>query len=213
MSYDGDRHETRRNATIAIGVAVAAFAGVGLLYWLFTSLTGPSLAVTPTALTTSVATTAPSAQPEPGATTEVSPPPIASWTPTSTFSLPPPEAPTMTAPPAESPAPAQPSAPPVTTQAPAPPPPAPAPPAPPTSQAPAPSVSNVNLTCSQEGRRVVAKLEFTTTTKIDVLLSAGGDVSQKSAGPGNVSMTNNGRGGDVCFARVGNQVVGPVPAT
>ncbi len=109
----------------------------------------------------------------------------------------------MTAP-VEAPAPTQAPAPAPTTQA-APPPPPPA---------PGPSISNVNLGCAKAaGRRVTATLVFDTTTKVDVLLSAGGEVGRKSAGPGHVSLSNTGRGGDVCFARVGDQTVGPVPAT
>ncbi len=202
MSYDGDAHETRRNAAIAIAVAVAAVSMVGLLYWLFNSMKGPTLAVAPTALTTS-ATTSGTTAPEATPTTEtVAPPTIATWTPTTTFSLPPPEAPTMTVP-AEAPAPAPPPAP-VPTQAPAPPPPQ-----------PGPSVSNVNLSCSKDGGRrgVTARLTFTTSTKIDVILSAGGQLDRKSAGPGNVSMSSSGRGADICFARIGDQTVGPVQAS
>jgi hypothetical protein len=195
MSYDGDSHETRRNTTIAVAVAVAAVTMVGLLYGLFNSLTGPALAVAPT---TSTATTSTSATPAPtvSETPSTPPPTIESWTPTTTFSLPPPEQPTETAAAAEQPSP------PPASQAPPPPPPA-----------PGPNVSNVNLQCAKgDGRRVTAKLTFTTTTKIDVLLAAGGQVDRKSAGPGNVSMSNNGRGPEICFAKVGDQTVGPVPA-
>ena len=85
------------------------------------------------------------------------------------------------------------------------------PPAPP--QPPAPSISNVNLQCSKgDGRRVTAKLTFTTTTKIDVVLSAGGQIDHKSAGPGNVSMSTSGRGPEICFAKIGDQTIGPIPA-
>ena len=52
MSFDGEAQETRRNRTIAIGVAVAAVAMVGLLFWIFNSLSGPALAVAPAAVTT-----------------------------------------------------------------------------------------------------------------------------------------------------------------
>jgi hypothetical protein len=54
---------------------------------------------------------------------------------------------------------------------------------------------------------------FDTTTKVDILLSAGGQVDRKSAGPGRVSLSNTGRGADICFARIGDQTVGPIPAT
>jgi hypothetical protein len=197
MSFDGDAEETRRNRTIAIGVSVAAVVVVALLFWLFNSLSGPALAVAPTAITTPATTTAPG-EPAPSETTTVVPPTIASWTPTETFSLPPPEQPTETAAAetAQQPAP--------TTQA-APPPPPPPP--------PGPSISKVNLTCSKgDGRRTTGKLTFTTTTKVEVLLSAGGQTDRKSAGPGDVSMTTTGRGPEICFARVGDQVVGPIPA-
>ena len=99
MSYDGDDdvHESRRNTTLAIGVAVAAVAMVGLLYWLFSNMSGPALAVSPAAATTST-TTSGTAAPAPSQTSETAPPTIASWTPTTTFSLPPPEQPTMTLP-------------------------------------------------------------------------------------------------------------------
>lgn len=196
MSFDRDSEESRRNTTIAISVAVAAVTMVALLYWLFSSLTGPALAVAPAAITS---TATPSGTPVPAnnATTATAPPTIASWTPTTTFSLPPPEQPTMTAP-AQAQTAAQPS----------PPAPAPAPPPP-----PAPGISNVNLQCSKADRRgVTAKLSFTTTTKIDVLLAAGDQVQHKSAGPGDVSMSASGRGPEICFAKVGDQTVGPVPA-
>jgi hypothetical protein len=193
VSFDGDSQEARRNTTIAISVAVAAVTMVALLYWLFSSLTGPALAVAPTAITT---TATPSGTPVPteNATSASPPPTIASWTPTTTFSLPPPEQPTMTAP-VEAQTADQPSAP------------------PPPAQPPAASISNVNLQCAKgDGRRVTAKLTFTTTTKIDVVLAAGGQIDHKSAGPGNVSMSTSGRGPEICFAKVGDQTVGPIPA-
>lgn len=193
MSFDSDSQEARRNTTIAIGVAVAAVTMVALLYWLFSSLTGPALAVAPAAITT---TATPSGTPVAAeSATAASPPPtIASWTPTTTFSLPPPEQPTMTAP-VEAKTADQPIAP------------------PPPAQPPGPSISNVNLECAKgDGRRVTAKLTFTTTTKIDVVLSAGGQIDHKSAGPGNVSMSTSGRGPEICFAKIGDQTVGPVPA-
>ncbi|HSH33423.1 MAG TPA: hypothetical protein VLB31_07375, partial [Actinomycetota bacterium] len=187
MSFDGEAQETRRNRTIAIGVTVAGVAMVGLLFWLFNSLSGPALAVAPAAITTT-GTTATDAATTPTDTTSTGPPTIATWTPSTTFSLPPPEQPTETVA-AETQA-AQPSAPP-TTQA-APPPPA------------KPGISNVNLTCSKgDGRRVTARLTFTTTAKVDVILSAGGQVDRKSEGPGDVSMTTSGRGAEICFGRIG----------
>ena len=194
MSFDGDSQEARRNTTIAISVAVAAVTMVALLYWLFSSLTGPALAVAPAAVTS---TATPTGTPVPTQSETATPPPpptIASWTPTTTFSLPPPEQPTMTAP-VETQAADQPSAPPTP------------------AQPPAASISNVNLQCARgDGRRVTAKLTFTTTTKIDVVLSAGGQIDHKSAGPGNVSMTTSGRGAEICFAKIGDQTVGPIPA-
>jgi len=196
MSFDGEAQETRRNRTIAIGVTVAGVAMVGLLFWLFNSLSGPALAVAPAAITTT-GTTATEAATTPGDTTSTGPPTIATWTPSTTFSLPPPEQPTETV--AVDTQAAQPSAP--ATQA-APPPPA------------KPGISNVNLTCSKgEGRRVTARLTFTTTAKVDVILSAGGQVDRKSEGPGNVSMTTSGRGAEICYARIGDQTVGPIPAS
>jgi hypothetical protein len=199
MSFDGDAQETRRNRMIAIGVSVAAVAMVALLFWIFNSLSGPALAVAPAAVTTSTGT-APTGAATPSDTASQAPPTIASWTPTTTFSLPPPEEPTMTAP-VEGQTVEQPSAPP------APPAPAPPPPA-------KPGISNVNLTCSKgDGRRITAKLTFTTTAKVDVILSAGGQIDRKSEGPGNVSMTTSGRGAEICFARIGDQTVGPIPAT
>ena len=110
----------------------------------------------------------------------------------------PPEQPTETVA-AETPA-AQPSPQPTTQAAPPPP--------------PKPGISNVNLTCSKgDGRRVTGRLTFTTAAKVDVILSAGGQIDRKSGGPGNVSMTTSGRGGDICFARVGDQTIGPIPAS
>ena len=198
MSFDGDAEEARRNRTIAIGVSVAGVVVVALLFWLFNSLSGPALAVAPASITSTSSTTG-AAQPTPSDTPSTPPPTIATWTPSTTFSLPPPEQPTETV--AAGPAP-QPTAPP-TTQAPAPPPPP-----------PAPSISNVKLTCSKGvGRQVTARLSFSTTTKIDVLLSAGGQTDRKSAGPGDVNLQTSGRGPEFCFAQVGSQVVGPIPAS
>ena len=198
MSFDGEAQETRRNRTIAIGVSVAAVTMVGLLYWLFSSLNGPAFAVAPVAITTTTGTTAATDAAPPSDTASTGPPTIASWTPTTTFSLPPPEQPTETVA-AETPA-AQPSPQPTTQAAPPPP--------------PKPGISNVNLTCSKgDGRRVTGRLTFTTTAKVDVILSAGGQIDRKSAGPGDVSMTTSGRGGDICFARVGDQTIGPIPAS
>jgi hypothetical protein len=193
MSYDADDEERRRNRTIAIGVSVAAVTMVGLLFWLFNSLTGPALAVVPTTVTTSASTSA--TEVPSGSETSTAPPTIASWTPTTTFSLPPPEQPTETAPAGETanqPSPTQNAAPPP----------------------PGPGISNVNLTCTKgDGRRVTGRLTFTTTTKVDVILSAGCQIDRKSAGPGNVSMTTTGRGAEICFARIGDQTVGPIPAS
>jgi hypothetical protein len=207
MSYDGDDdvHESRRNTTLAIGVAVAAVAMVGLLYWLFSNMSGPALAVSPAAATTST-TTSGTAAPAPSQTSETAPPTIASWTPTTTFSLPPPEQPTMTLP-VEGQTADQPSAP-ATTQAAPPPPPPPAP-------APAgPVISNVNLKCSKsEGKRVTARLIFDVNAKVDITLSAGGQVDRKSGGPGNVSLSTTGRGPEICFAKIGDQTFGPIQAS
>jgi hypothetical protein len=195
MSHDGEMDETRRNAAIAIAVAVAAVTMVGLLFWIFSSLTGPALAVGPTAKTGTPPPTSGAAAPAAAQTTDTPPPTISSWTPTTTFSLPPPEQPTVT-----DPVPGQTADQPQTTT------PAPAP--------PAPSVTNVNLQCSKADRRgVTAKLTFTTTTKVDVVLAAGSQVEHKSAGPGNVSLSASGRAPDICFAKVGDQTVGPVPAS
>ena len=73
MSFDSDSQEARRNTTIAIGVAVAAVTMVALLYWLFSSLTGPALAVAPAAITT---TATPSGTPVAAeSATAASPPP------------------------------------------------------------------------------------------------------------------------------------------
>ena len=194
MSFDGDSQEARRNTTIAISVAVAAVTMVALLYWLFSSLTGPALAVAPAAVTSTATSTGTPVPTQSETATPPPPPTIASWTPTTTFSLPPPEQPTMTAP-VETQAADQPSAPPTP------------------AQPPAASISNVNLQCAKgDSRRVTAKLTFTTTTKIDVILSAGGQIDHKSAGPGNVSMTTSGRGAEICFAKIGDQTVGPIPA-
>ncbi len=207
MSYDGDGdvHESRRNTTLAIGVAVAAVAMVGLLYWLFSNMSGPALAVSPAAATTST-TTSGTAAPAPSQTSETAPPTIASWTPTTTFSLPPPEQPTMTLP-VEGQTADQPSAP-ATTQA-APPPPPPPPPAP-----AGPVISNVDLKCSKsDGKRVTARLIFDVNAKVDITLSAGGQVDRKSGGPGNVSLSTTGRGPEICFAKIGDQTFGPIQAS
>ena len=97
----------------------------------------------------------------------------------------------------------QPSAP-ATTQAAPPPPPAPA----------GPTISNVDLKCSKsEGKRVTARLIFDVNAKVDITLSAAGQVDRKSGGPGNVSLSTTGRGPEICFAKIGDQTFGPIQAS
>jgi hypothetical protein len=71
----------------------------------------------------------------------------------------------------------------------------------------------VSLACNRNGKNIAARLSFTSTTRVDVTLSAGGDVGQTSAGPGQVTLTAKGRATPVCAAVVGGQVVGPVTAS
>lgn len=229
MSFDGEDHETRRNVLLAAGLSVMAVALVGGMFWVMSSLTRPAVSGTATAVkTTSAAPTTSGAPASTSTTTFVPPSPTATWTATSTATLPPPEQPTVTAP-VVTPAPAAttvapaPPAPPVppapqTTQPPAPQTPQPAPsrtpaPVPTTAPPAAPSVSNVNLKCSKDaGKKISGQLSFTTTTRIDVLLGAGGSIQRQQAGPGNVTLTATGRGAEVCFAQVAGQTVGPIQA-
>jgi hypothetical protein len=196
MSFDSDEQESRRYVGMAVAVAAVAVVVVGAMFLVIRNMDGPDLAVT-AAVKATTTTTAPAETPT--STTTSTPPPSMSWTVSETPSLPPPEQPTMTAP--------------VETQAAAPTTTA-APPPPQPTQPQAPNISNVKLTCSKTGdRKVTAKLTFTTTTKVDVTLFAGGQVDHKQAGPGDVSMTTSGRGAEICLARVGDQSVGPIPAT
>lgn len=203
---DPDRHEGRRNAALVVGLTVVTVAMVMVMFWVINSMPGPVLASAgvPTSRTTTVDT--------PGLTsaapTTTFVPPSASWTQTDTPSLPPPEQPTLSAPvPGESadPDPSQPS-----------PSVAPPPPAPLVTNTPRPvaNISNLTLSCSKDnGKKVTAKLHFTTTTQVDVILSAGGEVDRRSPGPGDVSMAMAGRGAEFCVAQVAGRTVGPIPAT
>ena len=72
----------------------------------------------------------------------------------------------------------------------------------------------MDLKCSKsEGKRVTARLIFDVNAKVDVMLSAGGQVDRKSAGPGNVSLSTTGRGPEICFAKIGDQTFGPIQAS
>lgn len=208
MSFDGDEHETRRNVLLGVGLSVLAVILVGGMFWVMSSLSRPVVTGTATAVKATTATDVATSAPAPTPTTTFVPP-SGTWTNTAT--LPPAEQPTMTAPVAGQTVDATPAppAPPKTTQAPAPTSAAPVPPAP-----AAPAVSNVNLTCSKDaGKRITAKLSFTTTTRIDLTLSAGGGIQRGQAGPGNVSVSASGRGAEICFAQIGGQMVGPIPAS
>ncbi|MEP6631520.1 MAG: hypothetical protein ABJA89_13690 [Lapillicoccus sp.] len=215
MSYDGDAHETRRNVLLGVGLSILAVLLVGGMFWVMSSLTRP--AVTGTASVARATTSADASATAPApvvATTASVAPTVGTWT--NTVTLPPGEQPTLTAPVAGQTADGVPA--PATTTAP----PAPAPkttaPAPaPTSAPPppaAPSVTNVHLACAKDsGKRITATLTFTTTTRVDVTLSAGGSVQRGQAGPGDISLTASGRGAELCVAQVAGQTVGPVPAT
>lgn len=204
MSDDDTDREGWRNAVLAAALAVVAVGLVGGMYWVMGSMPGPTVAVSavqrsPTTTITDVSTPVPTTPPAVA-------PPVASWTQTDTPSLPPPEQPTMTAPVAgqtADPVPGQPSPTTPATQ--------PTTPAPPPA---APSVANVKLTCSKsQGKRVTAQLSFTTTTKVDVIVAAGGQVDRKSVGPGAASVSTSGRGPEFCVANVAGQTVGPIPAS
>lgn len=221
-------HEGRRNAVVLAAVGGVAIAALLAMLWLFNSAPATPLKAA-VAGTTSTTTSVPSGETitSPPATTVV--PPKAQWVgPTSTVSIPPPELPTMTAavpgqtadPNPNAPPPVVPTPPPVVpTQPPAtataPPvvptrPPA-APPPPPSS--PAASVSNISLTCNRNGKNIIAKLSFTSTTKVDVTMSAGDGVGRTSAGPGTFALSATGQGTPVCSGKVGDQAVGPVAAS
>jgi len=87
------------------------------------------------------------------------------------------------------------------------------PPTPPPPSSPAASVSNISLTCNRNGKNIIAKLSFTSTTKVDVTMSAGDGVGRTSAGPGTVALSATGQGAPVCSGRAGDQAVGPVAAS
>ncbi len=87
------------------------------------------------------------------------------------------------------------------------------PPTPPPPSSPAASVSNISLTCNRNGKNIIAKLSFTSTTKVDVTMSAGDGVGRTSAGPGTVALSATGQGAPVCSGKAGHQAVGPVAAS
>ena len=87
------------------------------------------------------------------------------------------------------------------------------PPTPPPPSSPAASVSNISLTCNRNGKNIIAKLSFTSTTKVDVTMSAGDGVGRTSAGPGTVALSATGQGAPVCSGKAGDQAVGPVAAS
>ena len=216
-------HEGRRTAVVLIAVGGAAVAALLAMLWLFNSATGSPLKSV-VAVATPTTTAALSGETITASATTTVVPPTPTWVgPTATATIAPPELPTMTAPvpgqtadpdPNAPPPPVAPAPPPV---APAPPPVAPAPPPvagpTPPQQPPAPSVSNVSLGCKRNGKNVTARLAFTTTTKVEVTLTAGGDVGHTSAGPGTVALSASGRGDPVCSAMIGTQAVGPVAAS
>jgi len=222
---------------VLIAVGGAAVAALLAMLWLFNSATGSPLKSV-VAVATPTTTAALSGETITASATTTVVPPTPTWVgPTATATIAPPELPTMTAPvpgqtadpdPNAPPPPVAPAPPPVAPApppvAPAPPPVAPAPPpvapAPPPvagptppQQPPAPSVSNVSLGCKRNGKNVTARLAFTTTTKVEVTLTAGGDVGHTSAGPGTVALSASGRGDPVCSAMIGTQAVGPVAAS
>ncbi len=87
------------------------------------------------------------------------------------------------------------------------------PPPTPPPPSPAASVSNISLTCNRNGKNIIAKLSFTSTTKVDVTMSAGDGVGRTSAGPGTVALSATGQGAPVCSGKAGDQAVGPVAAS
>jgi len=87
------------------------------------------------------------------------------------------------------------------------------PPTPPPPSPPAASVSNISLTCNRNGKNIIAKLSFTSTSKVDVTMSAGDGVGRTSAGPGTFALSATGQGAPVCSGKVGDQAVGPVAAS
>jgi len=233
-------HEGRRNAVVLAAVGGVAIAALLAMLWLFNSAPATPLKAA-VAGTTPTTTSVPSGETitSPPATTVV--PPKAQWVgPTSTVSIPPPELPTMTAavpgqtadpnpnappPVVPTPPPVVPTQPPVVptqppvvpTQPPVVPtkPPATAtpPPTPPPPSSPAASVSNIGLTCNRNGKNIIAKLSFTSTSKVDVTMSAGDGVGRTSAGPGTFALSATGQGAPVCSGKVGDQAVGPVAAS
>lgn len=77
------------------------------------------------------------------------------------------------------------------------------------------TVSNVQLTCSLQGRRVRAILSFTSTGLVPVTLTAG-TRTESTTSSGSVRLGLNGDApaqGPSCSATINGQAVGPVPAT
>ncbi|MGV1007172.1 MAG: hypothetical protein ACOYBY_01015 [Dermatophilaceae bacterium] len=152
-----------------------------------------------------------------------------SRTPQETFVVPSPPPVTETATQAPEPAPLAPQAPAPTATPAAAAPPAPAPQAAAPSPAaraatPTPSrgqpasqdaqVRGIDLSCSQNGRRVAANVSFLSTGPVAVSLTAGGR-TESSRGTGSVRMHVSGPGagdGASCTAVVAGRQVGPVPA-
>jgi len=231
MNLEFER-EGRRNAVVLAAVGGVAIAALLAMLWLFNSAPATPLKAA-VAGTTPTTTSVPSGETitSPPATTVV--PPKAQWVgPTSTVSIPPPELPTMTAavpgqtadPDPNAPPPVVPTQPPVVpTKPPVVPTPPPVvstrpsatatPPPTPPPPSPAASVSNISLTCNRNGKNIIAKLSFTSTTKVDVTMSAGDGVGRTSAGPGTVALSATGQGAPVCSGKAGDQAVGPVAAS
>ena len=204
MNDELDVHEGRRNAVIVLAVLIVGVGMVVAMFWVMRSMPAPALTAAVVVPQSTTSTTLPTtATPVPETTTFV--PPTASWTAPTTPDLPPPEQPTVTDPvPGQSPDPDPNSPAPVTL-----------PPTQVTTQpAAGPSVTNVNLTCNKnDGGKITAKVSFTTTTKINVTISAGGQVDRKQVGPGDQTVSTSGRGAGFCAAVVGGQAVGPIPAS
>ncbi len=179
----------RRTAAALLAVGAIVVTALMAMFWLLNGAT--ALSLNPSVVRATVTGT-PTTTPELTATSATTTfvPPTPGWvTPSETPRIAPAELPTMTAP-----VPGQ------TADS------------PPAAPAPAPAVSNVQLTCKADGKKATSKLTFTTTTTVDVTLAAGDAVDRKSVGPGAVTMSNSGKG-NACAAVVDGQPVGPVAAS
>lgn len=204
MNVEND-HEGVRTALALACAAVVGLGAVVATFWVFNGTFSTASAGGLQSIATPLSTTAtiddlPQAT---STTTFVPPSPTTGFVPSVSLSIAPAELPTVTLPVPGQTADPHPQAAPVSI-----------PRGSPSSRPPAPSVSDISLSCHKNGDRVMAGLTFRTTAVVSVWLSGGGNVSrQTTAGPGLVSITASGKRAPTCMAVVGTQQIGPMPAS